>query len=183
MQRVHRARPRALPTTAVTVALAAALAASTTLTACSGPSDDTTGAATSGHRSGDDDADRVIEVSMVDNRFVPDTITVAAGEQVTLRFHNDGAAVHEAFIGEEAAQDAHGADMADAARHGDDDDDDDEHGDEHGDDMTTMSTMVVVEPGDTGELVYTAPDATTVVIGCHQPGHWASGMRATITVT
>ena len=38
-------------------------------------------------------------------------------------------------------------------------------------------------PGATGELVYTFTRPGTVLIGCHEPGHYALGMRAVITVS
>jgi uncharacterized cupredoxin-like copper-binding protein len=39
---------------------------------------------------------------------------------------------------------------------------------------------VTVEPGKSADLTYTFSDDAAVVIGCHEPGHWASGMKATV---
>ena len=41
----------------------------------------------------------VVEITMKDQKFSPDRIELKAGETVTFRFMNDGALVHEAFIG------------------------------------------------------------------------------------
>ena len=42
--------------------------------------------------------------------------------------------------------------------------------------------IVTVEPGREATLTEVFDRAGTVVIGCHQPGHWESGMRATVDV-
>jgi len=49
--------------------------------------------------------------------------------------------------------------------------------------MGVGEPVVEVKPGKTGELRYTAQQAGTLLIGCHQPDHWKAGMRATIDVT
>lgn len=143
-------------------AIAALLAL--TAAACS---DDTDSADRSGDTGG-----RVIEVTMTDNAFDPEEFTVEVGEEVTFRFSNDGAMVHEAFIGTAEEQDAHHAEMA----AGDMDDHDDGGHGEGGD-------AVTVDPGDTGELTHRFDEAGEVMIGCHEPGHYESGMVATINVT
>ncbi len=50
---------------------------------------------------------RTIEIEMRDNAFAPDAITVPAGEEVRLVFHNTGRVDHDAFIGDDAAQADH----------------------------------------------------------------------------
>lgn len=139
------------------------------------------------HGSGDHEAEgRIIDVTMTDNAFAPETIRVTKGETVTFRFTNEGSVLHEAFIGDEAEQEEHLVEMAagsegsagsvDAAG----DEDGDGHGgdaDGHGDDA------VVAEPGETVDLTYTFDQEGTLLIGCHEPGHWDDGMKATITVT
>ncbi len=42
---------------------------------------------------------------------------------------------------------------------------------------------VDVPPGQTVTLVYTFDQPGTLLYGCHVPGHYAAGMRGTITVT
>ena len=37
---------------------------------------------------------------------------------------------------------------------------------------------VSVKPGKTGSLTMTFAEAGTLIVGCHEPGHYAAGMRA-----
>lgn len=127
--------------------------------ACGSSSDDTGTAAVDGART--------IEIEMRDIAFAPDTITVAAGEEVRFVFHNTGKVDHDAFIGDEMAQADHADEM---------NDDGDMH---HGDD----EDAVTVEPGETGTLTYTFDAGDDVLIGCHQPGHYAAGMTVRVTTS
>ena len=115
-----------------------------------------------------DDATRTVEVDMVDIAFEPDTLEVAVGETVRFVFTNDGDLPHDAFVGDPAAQADHEAEMRDA----------DEHGGGHG----GTEDAITVEPGDTGELIYTFDEPGTLEIGCHQAGHYDAGMRITVAV-
>ncbi len=121
--------------------------------------------------SSDDDgaeASRTIEIEMQDIAYSPETVSVTAGETVRFVFTNTGEVVHDAFIGDEAAQVDHEAES-------------DEHGGGHGDDD---SDAITVEPGETGELTHTfTAEDDGVLIGCHEPGHYDAGMRLTIDVT
>jgi uncharacterized cupredoxin-like copper-binding protein len=105
---------------------------------------------------------RTIDVAMTDDAYGPSTMSVATGQTVRFVFRNDGTVLHEALIGNAALQAQHDA-------------------------MATMShdglPVIDVAPGRTGELVYTFTRPGTVLIGCHQPGHYALGMRAVITVS
>jgi uncharacterized cupredoxin-like copper-binding protein len=119
--------------------------------------------------SGGDDAatgPRTVDVEMRDIAFSPSTVRVAEGDEVTFRFTNHGKVPHDAFIGDRAAQTAHEAEMAgDTGMH-------------HGD----GEAAVTVDPGDTSTLTHTFHDAGTFEIGCHQRGHYAAGMKITVTV-
>lgn len=115
---------------------------------------------------------RVVEIVMDDIRFDPTTLEVARGETVKFRFTNQGAIPHDAFIGDAAAQTEHEEEMA--AMSG-----------------STMAGMdhaghsdnaITVGPGDTQTLTYTFDEAGQIEIGCHQPGHYAAGMRIDIEV-
>lgn len=110
---------------------------------------------------------RTVTVEMVDLAFAPERIEVAEGETVRFEFTNSGQLPHDAFIGDAAAQEAHGGEMDDGhGAHGDDDDD-----------------AVTVDPGATAALVHTFDEPGELLIGCHQPGHYEGGMVATVTVT
>ena len=111
---------------------------------------------------------RTIKIEMRDTAFVPDTITVPAGEEVRLEFHNRDRVDHDAFIGDDMAQDDHEAEMKDnAVMH---------H--EGGD-----SDAITVGPGETDTLTHTFEAGDNVLIGCHQPGHYAAGMKITVKTT
>jgi uncharacterized cupredoxin-like copper-binding protein len=127
------------------------------LAACSGGGGSTSPTAS--------DGPRTIDVTMTDDlAFEPGSLTVSTGETVTFRLHNAGQTLHEFYLGDEAAQAEHEAEMAEMGM---------AHGDESG---------IGVEPGATGNLEYTFTDAGELLVGCHQPGHYAGGMRATIQV-
>jgi uncharacterized cupredoxin-like copper-binding protein len=109
---------------------------------------------------------------MRDIAYSPDSVTVNAGETVRFVFTNKDEAVHDAFIGDEEAQDGHEMEMQDSADMG--------HGDGHdGED----EGAITVDPGETGELTHTFEESGTVLIGCHQPGHYAAGMKLTVDVS
>ena len=114
----------------------------------------------------DSTAVREVSVTMTDElRFEPDALTVAAGETVRFVVHNAGASDHEFLIGDEAAQAAFAAEMADGH--------DDAHAAEAG---------IALGPGETGEFTYTFDEPGDLLIGCHEPGHYEGGMVGRITV-
>jgi uncharacterized cupredoxin-like copper-binding protein len=121
---------------------------------------------------GADDGQRTVEVDVADTAFEPDTLEVSEGQTVRFEFTNTGAITHDAFIGDAAAQENHEREMREAEDQADDMDmgaDDGEGG-------------IAVEPGDSGELIYTFDRAGTIEIGCHQPGHYDAGMKVTVDV-
>jgi uncharacterized cupredoxin-like copper-binding protein len=88
-----------------------------------------------------------------------------------LAITNKGKLAHDAFIGDAAAQAEHEKEMraAESGGHG---------GHEHG---VGSTDAITVPPGKTGELTHTFDKAGTVEIGCHQAGHYAVGMKVTVT--
>jgi uncharacterized cupredoxin-like copper-binding protein len=123
-------------------------------------------AACGGGESGDTSGgERVVEVEMVDNAFNPNALTASVGETVTFKFTNNGSVAHDAFIGDVDDQAEHAKKMkSDSGGHA-----------AHGEEGLTL------EPGDSGELSYTFEEPGDILIGCHQPGHYEAGMKATIT--
>jgi uncharacterized cupredoxin-like copper-binding protein len=122
-------------------------------------------------------ATRVIDVAMTDLAFAPATFEVTKGETVTFRFRNNGQAVHEAVVGDEAYQMAHASAMGGSSSvSGGHSMGDMGHGSMGGEGMVT------VKPGKTAEMTRSFDEAGTLLIGCHQPGHYEAGMKATITV-
>jgi uncharacterized cupredoxin-like copper-binding protein len=113
---------------------------------------------------------RTVNIDMKDIAFQPTTFTAQRGERVRFVFHNRGQLPHDAFIGDAQAQAEHEREM----RQGDDDG----HGMHEGGD----GKGITVEPGKTGHLTYTFDRTGTIEIGCHQPGHYAAGMKMAVTV-
>ncbi|HEX5591105.1 MAG TPA: plastocyanin/azurin family copper-binding protein [Candidatus Limnocylindrales bacterium] len=111
------------------------------------------------------EAGGTVDVVMLDTmRFNPDTFSIAAGATVTFRIRNDGLLPHEFFVGTEEAQAEHAAEMA-AGRM--------PHG--HVDALR-------LEPGASGTLRVEFDGTGTLLAGCHEPGHYEAGMRASIEV-
>ena len=150
------------------LALGTLLLATALLAAACGDDSTSTGASSAG---------RVIEIAMTDMAYNPATISVTIGETVTFRFRNNGQAVHEAVIGDDAYQMNHGASMTSSTMASMSKD----HGMSHG--GMGAENLVTVKPGKNGDLTYRFDAPGTVLIGCHQPGHYEAGMKATVNVT
>ena len=146
--------------------------------------------------SGADSGPRTIEITMNDIAYEPTAATVSAGETVRFVLTNDGAIRHEAVFGDTAVQEEHEAEMAAGDMDMDSDsdmdmDESDEAGhDEAGDgeagdgdgDHDESVPSISLEPGATGEREVTFDADHEMIIGCHEPGHWAAGMRVDVTV-
>ena len=111
--------------------------------------------------------------------FLPDPLDFVPGETVVLHVVNGGLDIHELVIGDEAVQNAW--DAAEAA-----------HADPPPGATPAVSVApdvsgirVVVASGQRVDLTWTAPGAADLgrfILGCHIPGHWAKGMRASVRV-
>jgi uncharacterized cupredoxin-like copper-binding protein len=134
-----------------------AIALGLTATACGGSSHDM------GNMNAN--AGRSLTITMTDNAFEPATIDVAKGETISFTFVNKGKVDHEAFIGDSAAQQAHEMNMTSA------------NGMDHGSDA-----VMTMKPGTSGIMSHTFDAAGTVLIGCHEPGHYQAGMKLTVNV-
>lgn len=124
------------------------------------------GTATTADTAGTAGAPRTVDVTMKDIAFDPPSVTVTAGETVTFVFRNEGTIRHDAFLGDEAAQEKHEKDMQKAGSH--------HH---HGSDAIT------VDPGETGSLTHTFKAGDVLIIGCHEAGHWAAGMKLAVAIS
>lgn len=136
--------------------LTAALAAAGTLFVAACGSSGDTGAGT-------------VKIGMHDIGYSTGHVTVPAGKEVTFEFHNTGKVVHEAFLGDDAAQDAHEAEMKAMGSGG----------------MAGMATdahALTIKPGTTRKLTHTFKAGDRLFIGCHETGHYAAGMKVTIDV-
>lgn len=137
------------------------------VSACSGAGSPTSPSAPAGSPSpAASAAAQRIEVSLTDAlRMEPAAITVKAGEPVTFVVTNTGATDHEFYLGDEAAQAEHEEEMQAGGMM---------HDDPNG---------ISLKAGETKELTHTFDQAGETLAGCHVAGHYAGGMKATITVT
>lgn len=109
---------------------------------------------------------RTIEVSMGDDmRFKPGQLTVKEGETIRFVVHNKGALLHEFVIGTKAENAKHAELMLKFP------------GMEHDEPY-----MAHVDPGKTGEIVWTFNKAGKFEFACLIAGHFQAGMVGTITV-
>jgi uncharacterized cupredoxin-like copper-binding protein len=113
------------------------------------------------------DATRVIEITAADDfTFTPESVAVDAGEVVTLRVTNVGAIPHDFTLGDTELQDEHEAEMAEM----------------EGDMAHEEPNVFTLEPGETKEMTWRFTEAGEILFGCHQPGHYAAGMKGTLTI-
>lgn len=114
------------------------------------------------------DASRVIEISAKDDlTFEPASVTITAGETVTFRVTNTGVLPHDFVLGDMHMQDEHEAEMAEMS----------------GDmEMHDEPNAFVLESGETKEMTWHITESGEILFGCHQPGHFAAGMKGTITI-
>ncbi|MFC4350862.1 cupredoxin domain-containing protein [Fodinicurvata halophila] len=134
---------------------------------------------------------RTIEVVMGDNYFEPESFSVEAGETVRFNVRNEGELVHEFNIGTPEMHADHQEEMMMMMEHGVltadrlDMEAAKEMQDSMGHGMHDDPNSVLLEPGDSGEVVWTFPEdrEVTLEFGCNVPGHYASGMVGEFELT
>lgn len=113
-------------------------------------------------------AAQTMEVKLSDAlRIEPSEMTFTAGRPIRFVVTNTGSTDHEFYLGDQAAQEAHGTEMA-----------------------SSMGAMahdepqgIGLKPGETKELTFTFSKAGPFLAGCHVNGHYGGGMKAAITIT
>jgi len=138
-------------------------------------------------------ATRTVDVTMRDMTFDPQRITVEAGETVRFAVRNDGQLVHEFNVGTSDMHAEHQRKMAMMAEHGMLEADKTNHGmmsgamdggeKNGGMMMHDDPNSVLVDPGQTGEVVLTFNKPATLQFACNVPGHYEAGMVGTLDVT
>lgn len=109
---------------------------------------------------------RTIALNMTDNmRFSPDRIEVKQGETVRLRVRNAGKLLHELVIGSRETLAEHAATML-----------------KHPGMAHDEAHMVHVDPGKTGEIIWTFNRTGEFEFACLIAGHFQAGMKGRITV-
>ncbi|MGE4535371.1 cupredoxin domain-containing protein [Halomonas sp.] len=131
----------------------------------------------------DADIDRTIRVEAGDMWFDSEKLNIAPGETIKFEIVNTGNVEHEFVIGDAEAQEAHrkmmqemGGSHGGGGGHGGHGGHDMAEG-EHGGSMPS----VTIAPGDTAELVWTAPqNVDGLQYACNIPGHYEAGMYGNI---
>jgi uncharacterized cupredoxin-like copper-binding protein/Cu/Ag efflux protein CusF len=109
---------------------------------------------------------RIVKISMLDTmRFSPDKINVKQGETIKFVIKNTGATLHEFVIGTQKENAEHAALMLKFP--------DMEHSEPY---------MAHVQPGKTGEIIWTFNKPGDFDFACLIAGHYQAGMRGSINV-
>jgi uncharacterized cupredoxin-like copper-binding protein len=118
--------------------------------------------------------DRTVLVEARDVEFDLATIEVTAGETIRFVVTNRGDFAHDFTLGDPHTQRAHREVMAammeagEAGHHG-------AHG--HG-----QANAIMLQPGETKELIWTFAAADAFEFACNIPGHYESGMMGVIEI-
>lgn len=109
-----------------------------------------------------EDRMRIVEVTIHYSRFDPSTLSFDPGTTVRLEIRNTDPIDHEFILGDEEVQAIHerGTEAHHDARPGE----------------------ISIPAGTTRITTYTFAEAGRMIFGCHLPGHYAHGMRGTVTV-
>jgi uncharacterized cupredoxin-like copper-binding protein len=158
-----------------TVSAALILATGLLVAACGGSGNSSDATAAAGGGPGDPaKATRTVEIKAGDDlRFQPSQVQAKVGETITFRVVNVANIEHDFVLGDEKAQSDHEKEMQQMSS-------DPNHN------MAAMGdepNAVHIPPGGTKDITWTFAKAGTVIYGCHEPGHYASGMKGTVTVS
>lgn len=132
---------------------------------------------------------RTIKITMRDNYFEPEKITVKEGQTVKFIVTNKGELVHEFSIGTPAEHKAHGPMMQMMVDHGVLEADKInwkaakkmEKTMGHG--MHKEGNSVLLEPGKKGTLIWKFPKHAEVQLACNVPGHYDAGMTGDVKLS
>ncbi|MEQ8653420.1 MAG: cupredoxin domain-containing protein [Kiloniellales bacterium] len=125
---------------------------------------------------------RTLEIILYDNYYEPETIDVVAGETVRFIVRNQGELVHEFNIATPSMHRAHQEEMQMMVDHGvlEASSINTEAAKAmqasmgHG--MHDEPNSVLLEPGQTGEVIWTFPVPGNLEFACNVPGHYDAGM-------
>jgi uncharacterized cupredoxin-like copper-binding protein len=136
-------------------------------------------------------ASRTVEVIASEMAFEPARIEVKSGETVRFIVHNQGKLLHEFNIGTPAVHAAHQQEMQTMMAHGmmtATGMSHPMHGTEAGSHGGTAMPMahddpnsILLEPGETKELIWTFTEIGSLEFACNVPGHYQAGMVGRIT--
>ncbi len=128
---------------------------------------------------------RTVAIKMTDHAFEPANLHVRAGETIRFVIENAGEFVHEFNIGDSEMHAAHQVEMKSMMESGVLEADKINHA------MMNMSSggmkhddpnAVLLEPRESGEIVWTFPESGRLQMACNVPGHYESGMVGDIEI-
>lgn len=125
---------------------------------------------------------RTVEITMHDNYYEPETLSVSEGETVRFLVKNAGAIVHEFNIATAEMHKAHEAEMQMLVDHGVlmpdriDRAAAEKMKTSMGHGMHAAGNSLLLEPGQSGELIWRFADAKDLEFACNVPGHYQAGM-------
>lgn len=127
---------------------------------------------------------RTISIVMSDNFYEPESVRIKAGETIRFVVQNKGAFVHEFNVGTPDMHIAHQPEMLMMVQHGVlkpnaiDQEAAKAMQVSMGHGMHSDPNSVLLEPGETGEVIWTFPTSGDIEIefACNVPGHYESGM-------
>ena len=135
------------------------------------------------------EATKIVKIAMFDNYFQPKSLQLKEGETVKFIVKNHGEFVHEFNIATKDMHKSHGPEMLMMVEHGVIEADKINwdaaksmqkkvgHG------LHDEPNSVLLEPGETGEIVWTFPTHAALEFACNVPGHYESGMVGKIKLT
>ena len=135
------------------------------------------------------EVNQTVLVTMYDNYYKPKLLSFKEGETVRFVIKNDGSFVHEFSIATTIMHKAHEPEMLMLVEHGVLEPDKINwdiakamqismgHG------MHNEPNSVLLEPGKTGEIIWTFSKNIDLEFACNIPGHYESGMVGTIHLT
>lgn len=109
-----------------------------------------------------EDRVRTVEVTIHYSRFTPSTLWFDPGTTVRFEIRNTDPIDHEFILGDEEVQAVH--ERGTEAHHG------------------ARPGEISIPAGTTRSTTYTFAERGALIFGCHLPGHYAFGMRGTVTV-
>ena len=128
------------------------------------------------------EATRTIEITMTDNRYAPEKISVRKGETVRFVIKNKGELVHEFNIGTPKMHAAHQKEMEMMVEHGVLEADKINY-ERMKMDMGGGKTMehndpnsALLEPGKSGAIIWKFTKNSELEFACNVPGHYDAGM-------
>lgn len=162
------------------------------LLACGGGETQQTEEMNATDSSSPDTSTTVVEVTMMDHKYEPSSITVPAGKPVTLQFENTGSVEHYFVVGDTMTSEGGGFETnlfsgvsIEKSKQAEDHDEEEEHAGEE----EHHENEFELPPGGKGSMTFTLPPskAGTYTIACFETtggkAHHEMGMRGTLTVT